>query len=99
MKSEYIATKRFQHTMVFVNKYMIILGGRGNELVSIPIEVYDTEIGEWFYLFNFNKFRQVSWAIDRYVFIQGGCDYERPFEPIDKIIMFDFMDLTSMLRK
>jgi hypothetical protein len=79
---------------------MILLGGRGEvELTSMPIEVFDTEIGEWFYLFNFNKFRHVSFAIDKYVFIHGGCDFDNPFEPADNIIMFNFMDLTNMLRK
>jgi hypothetical protein len=100
MKGEYIPTKRFQHSMVFVNKYMIMLGGRGeNEIGSMSIEVYDTEVGEWSYLFGFNKFRHVSFAVDKYVFVHGGCEFDNPCDPVDNILMFDFMDLTNMLRK
>lgn len=97
VKNNYTPTKRFQHSAVFHDGLMLILGGRNenDSFNSMPIESYDSENMEWTSHFTFDKFRHSSFTLDRFVFSQGGFDYSNPIEPTDKIVMFDVEELCS----
>ena len=91
---------RYQHSAVFYNNLLIILGGRGNEdTVNLPIEVYDSNKLEWTSHFSFDKFRHVSWLSQRYIFTHGGCEFSNPLEPSNKIIIFDVIDILVSIKK
>jgi len=94
--SGYTPIKRFQHTMVFYNNFMIIIGGRSDtDLKSIPIEVYDTEISDWNELPSFNKFRHSSWIVNNFLFTHGGFDYSSPMFSKNDLVMIDVLKLLN----
>jgi protein phosphatase len=94
--SSYTPLKRFQHSMVFYNNFMIIIGGRSdNDLKSIPIEVYDTETSDWNELPSFNKFRHSSWIVNNFLFTHGGFDYSSPMYSKNDLVMIDVLKLLN----
>ena len=94
--SNYTPIRRFQHSMVFYNNFMIIIGGRSdNDLKSIPIEVYDTETSDWNELPSFNKFRHSSWIVNNFLFTHGGFDYSSPMYSKNDLVMIDVLKLLN----
>ncbi len=65
---------------------------------NMPIEIYNLETCEWNYYYHLNLFRHASFCVDKYIFIHGGCDYENPLDPCDKVIMFNVADFVNIKR-
>lgn len=92
--------KRFQHTTLFYKNYMVVLGGRSENVEmcinGLPVEIYDSDKHEWYAMFSFDKFRHSSFVLDKYAFVHGGF-YMSNFieEPSDQVIMFDIARLCS----
>lgn len=94
--NNYAPIKRFQHTLVFYHNFMFIIGGRSNdELKQIPIEVYDTELSEWFGLINYNKFRHVSWISNNLIHVHGGFDYKSPMMSESNLVTIELQKLIN----
>ena len=64
----------------------------------MPIEIYNLENCQWNYYYNLNLFRQASFNVEKYIFMHGGCDYENPLEPTDKVIMFNVTEFSNIKR-
>jgi hypothetical protein len=88
---------------MFYSNYMIVLGGRGEDIdlhgQGMPVEVYDTDKLDWSSHLFFDKFRHAAITVDKYAFVQGGCDFSNPTEPSDKIVMFDMQELCVIVKK
>jgi protein phosphatase len=99
-----IPLKRYQHCAVFYSNYMVILGGLSDldkidSVGGMPVEIFDCDKLEWCTNFTFNVFRGSSFVLDRYAFIYGGCNYDSPLDPTEKIVMFDIQDLCSNIQQ
>ena len=69
---------RYQHSSLFLNSYMAIIGGKTNLEKTMYFNVYDTETGKWF---NFNpvkRFRHASWITDGIIYVFGGFYQDTP---------------------
>lgn len=52
---------------------MLIVGGKTNNVSEIlPLEVFDTEISEWFSYNSIQRFRHGTWIHEKCLFIYGG---------------------------
>ena len=99
-KGNVVPLERFQHTSLFYKNYLIILGGRSENVEmcinGLPVEIYNSEKLEWHSLLNFDKFRHSAFTLEKYAFIHGGCDMTNFIEePSDQILMFDVAGLCS----
>ena len=65
---------RYNHSMVFYNELMIILGGRGNHSnnIALPIEVYNTETYELYKFAGIPMNRQSSFIYQTNIYLYGG---------------------------
>eukprot|EP00357_Protocruzia_adherens_P011297 CAMPEP_0115014480 /NCGR_PEP_ID=MMETSP0216-20121206/26107_1 /TAXON_ID=223996 /ORGANISM="Protocruzia adherens, Strain Boccale" /LENGTH=783 /DNA_ID=CAMNT_0002384235 /DNA_START=200 /DNA_END=2551 /DNA_ORIENTATION=- len=85
---------RYQHSVLFLNTAMMVLGGRTNQVgESVPIEVYDTETSDWYKFPSIERFRHVSWLMGPHIFIQGGFEHSTPNVPTDQTVKLDTTDL------
>ena len=79
LNNGYEMKSRYNHSMVFYNELMIVLGGRGfhhhsNGNNPLPIEVFNTETN---YGYNFPGIamnRQTNFIYDRNIYLFGGFD-------------------------
>ena len=99
-KGNVVPLERFQHTSLFYKNYLIILGGRSENVEmcinGLPVEIYNSEKLEWHSLLNFDKFIHSAFTLEKYAFIHGGCDMTNFIEePSDQILMFDVAGLCS----
>ena len=68
---------RYNHSMVFYNEYMIIIGGKG--LISsgnnaLPIEVFNTASNEVYNFDGINMNRHTNFIYENNIFLYGGFD-------------------------
>eukprot|EP00927_Polykrikos_kofoidii_P077039 TRINITY_DN7402_c0_g1_i7.p1 TRINITY_DN7402_c0_g1~~TRINITY_DN7402_c0_g1_i7.p1 ORF type:complete len:854 (+),score=114.66 TRINITY_DN7402_c0_g1_i7:108-2669(+) len=81
---------RFQHTCIFLNSKLLIVGGRGSDVnKSLPTAVYDTETCEWRNLASVNRFRHSTWASGTLLFAYGGFDHKSPSAPTSDLQVMD----------
>ena len=65
-------TPRINHTMLFYENFLIILGGKNSALNPVPIEVFDTESGESFKFKKIIMNRHTSFLFNKDIFFFGG---------------------------
>ena len=80
-------TPRYNHSMVFYNELMIILGGRGHHSnnVPLPTEVYNTETCELFKFAGIPMNRQASFTYLTNIFLYGGFNSKTPSQSIGNL--------------
>lgn len=79
-------TGRYQHSAVFINTLMIVLGGRTNNVGEpLKMEIYDTETSEWSKFECLQRFRHGMWLIDQCIYVYGGFELEQPNIPTDQV--------------
>ena len=78
---------RYNHSMVFYNELMIILGGRGHHSnnVPLPTEVYNTETFELFKFAGIPMNRQASFIYQTNIFLYGGFNSKTPSQSIGNL--------------
>eukprot|EP00826_Nyctotherus_ovalis_P053268 TRINITY_DN6896_c0_g1_i26.p1 TRINITY_DN6896_c0_g1~~TRINITY_DN6896_c0_g1_i26.p1 ORF type:complete len:746 (-),score=105.30 TRINITY_DN6896_c0_g1_i26:17-2254(-) len=91
---------RFQHSSVFIDNYMAIIGGRANSTESIVLfNVYDTETAEWFSFNSIKRFRHASWLVDGVIYVFGGFQQGLRDVPTDTILHLDYASLIKNMKK
>eukprot|EP00931_Biecheleriopsis_adriatica_P020781 TRINITY_DN13787_c0_g1_i5.p1 TRINITY_DN13787_c0_g1~~TRINITY_DN13787_c0_g1_i5.p1 ORF type:complete len:835 (-),score=136.92 TRINITY_DN13787_c0_g1_i5:87-2591(-) len=81
---------RFQHSSIFLDSKLVIIGGRGSEVNKLlPTAVYDTESCEWHNLVSVQRFRHSSWGVSSLVFSYGGFDHKNPAAPTSDLQVLD----------
>ena len=85
---------RYQHSSIFVNGMLLIIGGRTNNVgETLPIDVYDTESSEWTKFNSVQRFRlshTIQYNIDiahgssinKYSYTVGSNWIHQTFQPI-----------------
>jgi diadenosine tetraphosphatase ApaH/serine/threonine PP2A family protein phosphatase len=95
-KASLSPTHRYQHTTLFIDNFMLVVGGRTNTVgESVPLEVYDTENSEWVRFNSVLRFRHTCVALDSSLYVHGGFEHETPNIPTGKMLR---IDTTRMLR-
>jgi len=73
---------------------MIVIGGRTQHPNDkVLLEMYDTDLSDWFKFFPVQRFRHSSWIIGQKVFIHGGFEPEAPSVPTDVICVLNLKTL------
>ena len=89
LKDNYEMKPRYNHSMVFYNGLMIILGGRGyhsnNGNNILPIEVFNTETNDGFEFPGITMNRQISFVYDKNIFLFGGFDSKSQQRPLGNL--------------
>ena len=88
LKNNYIMRSRYNHSMVFYNDLMIILGGKGINSSGnnpLPIEVYSTENNEGYSFDGVNMNRQTNFSYDKNIYLYGGFDFKNPQKPLGSL--------------
>lgn len=81
---------RFQHSCIFVDSKLLIIGGRGPEVSKpLPTAVYDTETCEWHNVCSVQRFRHSSWGMGGLLFSYGGFDHKNPSSPTSDLQVMD----------
>ncbi|OMJ71427.1 hypothetical protein SteCoe_30361 [Stentor coeruleus] len=89
-KTSIAPTHRYQHTTLFIDSLMVVVGGRTNTVgESVPLEVYDTESSEWFRFNSVLRFRHTCISLDSTLFIHGGFEHETPNVPTGKMLKIE----------
>ena len=79
---------RYNHSMVFYNELMVIIGGRGhhsNNNAPLPTEIYNTETCELFKFAGIPMNRQVSFIYQTHIFLYGGFNSKTPSQSIGNL--------------
>ena len=89
-KDRYEMKPRYNHSMVFYNGLMIVLGGRGLHSIyngnnPLPIEVFNTETNEGFEFPGITMNRQTNFIYDKNIFLFGGFDSKNPQRPLGNL--------------
>ena len=87
MKNNDEIIPRYNHSMVFYNELMIIIGGRGHHSNNIPLptEIYNTETGEHFKFAGIPMNRQASFIYQTNIFLYGGFNSKTPSQSIGNL--------------
>ena len=81
---------RYQHSTIFMGSYMLVVGGRTNNVgENVPLEVYDTESSDWLRFPAVQRFRHSSWMIENFLYVHGGFEQHSPNIPTKSIIKID----------
>lgn len=77
-----VPVARFQHTALFMGPFMLIVGGRTNNINDlVPVDVYDTETSEWHKFETIKRFRHNCWVQRENLYILGGFAHDKPSIP------------------
>ena len=96
-KSPSMPLARYQHTCLFHDTFLLLLGGRTASVEDpVPVEVYDTNTSEWRRCAAMDRFRHASWAIRGEVYIHGGFFPESPNVPTDSLLKIDLASLLEL---
>ena len=88
---------RYQHSAVFVENYLVVLGGRsGNVQEEVPMEIYDTNTSEWKQYESIQRFRHVSWFFHGFLFIHAGFEPESPNVPTSSLMRLDISHILGL---
>jgi len=81
---------RFQHSCIFLNSKLLIVGGRGSDVNKpLPTAVYDTETCEWRNVASVSRFRHSCWGMGPLLFAYGGFDHKSPSAPTADLQVLD----------
>ena len=78
---------RYNHSMIFYNELMIILGGRGHHSNNnpLPTEVYNTETSELFKFAGIPMNRHPSFIYQTFIYLYGGFNSKTPSQSIGNL--------------
>ena len=78
-KGEYQLTPRYNHSMVFYNELMIIIGGKSNSNGnnSLPLEIFNTSNNEVYNFDGINMNRHTNFIYEKNIFLYGGFDTKK----------------------
>jgi protein phosphatase len=97
IKDEYELKPRYNHSMVFYNGLMIILGGRGyhssNGNNILPIEVFNTETNDGFEFPGIAMNRQTNFIYDKNIYLFGGFDSKSQQRPLGNLFRISLENL------
>ena len=91
IKNEYKMKPRYNHSMVFYNELMIIIGGKGINLNNsngsnfLPIEVFNTINNEGYNFSGINMNRQTNFIYEKNIFLFGGFDSGNQIKPLGNL--------------
>ena len=89
LKDGYEMKPRYNHSMVFYNGLMIVLGGRGLHSSygnnPLPIEVFNTETNDGFDFPGISMNRQTNFIYDKNIFLFGGFDSKNQQKPLGNL--------------
>ena len=71
-KNKNILTPRLNHTMLFYDNLLIILGGKSSSSSPVPIEVFDIESNECFKFTKLTMNRHTSFIFENDIYFYGG---------------------------
>ena len=71
-KNKNILTPRLNHTMLFYDNLLIILGGKSSSSSPVPIEVFDIESNECFKFIKLTMNRHTSFIFENDIYFYGG---------------------------
>lgn len=78
---------RYQHSVLFINSCMVVVGGRTNQVSEVvPFDIYDTETSEWTPMSSLKRFRHACWCADDYIYVYGGFEQDSPNLPTSTIV-------------
>ena len=81
---------RYQHSAIFANTLMVIIGGRSNNAMqTMSTYIYNTESGIWTKSNSIKRFRHASWSIGDMIYVYGGFQQDSLNVPTDTILGFD----------
>jgi hypothetical protein len=90
---------RFQHSSIFIDNFMGVIGGRTNNTGStVLFNVYDAETAEWFSFNSVKRFRHGSWLTEGVIYVFGGLQQSSPNTPSGSIIYLDFTSLIKTIQ-
>ena len=106
LKDGYEMKPRYNHSMVFYNGLMIVLGGRGLHSSSngnnpLPIEVFNTETNDGFEFPGISMNRQTNFIYDKNIYLFGGFDtknQQRPLGNLYRIPLEKLFDKNMVLK-
>eukprot|EP00357_Protocruzia_adherens_P016602 CAMPEP_0114986488 /NCGR_PEP_ID=MMETSP0216-20121206/8454_1 /TAXON_ID=223996 /ORGANISM="Protocruzia adherens, Strain Boccale" /LENGTH=703 /DNA_ID=CAMNT_0002348929 /DNA_START=121 /DNA_END=2232 /DNA_ORIENTATION=- len=84
---------RYQHSLGFLGRLMVVAGGRTNEVEALPMQVFDVEGSQWYTLANINRFRHGSWIQGGLMYLFGGFSHETQNVPSAEILRIEFQPL------
>ena len=79
---------RFNHSMIFYDGLMIVLGGKTHHSGNgyLPIEIYNTESGDLFEFPGIYMNRQVNFLYENNIFLYGGFNSKNQNIPISTLL-------------
>ena len=99
IKNEYKMKPRYNHSMVFYNELMIIIGGKGINLNNsngsnfLPIEVFNTIHNEGYNFSGINMNRQTNFIYEKNIFLFGGFDSGNQIKPLGNLYQISIDEL------
>ena len=105
LKNGYEMKPRYNHSMVFYNGLMIVLGGRGlhsNGNNPLPIEVFNSESNDAFEFPGITMNRQTNFIYDKNIYLFGGFDsrnQQRPLGNLFRISLEKLFERNSFLKQ
>ena len=93
-------TPRINHTMLFYDNFLIILGGKNSTLNPVPIEVFDTESGESFQFKKIIMNRHTSFLFNKDIFFFGGFNLKShvPLGDLYKISLNEIFENSPLIK-
>ena len=85
IKNNYIMKARFNHSMIFCNSLMIVIGGRGSNSNYLPIEVFNTDTNECYEFQGLYMNRQTNFIYESNIFLFGGFDSRNQQRPLGEL--------------
>ena len=95
-----LITPRINHTMLFYDNLLIILGGKTSTLNPVPIEVFDTESGDCFRFKKLIMNRHTSFLYNKDIYFFGGFNLKShvPLGDLYKISMNKIFANSSLIK-
>ena len=96
VKNGYQMKPRYNHSMVFYNELMIIIGGRGysnGNNNQIPIEVFNTLNNEGYSFGGINMNRQTSFIYEKNIYLFGGFEVKNQKRPLGDLYQISLENL------
>ena len=91
---QFLPMERYQHTMLCFNNLALLVGGRNNknnDLLDIPMELYNLETSEWFRFPGISRFRHVTWFHNNILMTHGGFENNKPNQPTSVLLATDLL--------
>ena len=78
---------RYNHSMIFYNDLIIIIGGRGHNSNNIPLitQVYDMETSEIFHFAGIPMNRHSNFIYNNNIFLYGGFNSKTPTQSVGNL--------------